>query len=188
MFFGSCNDHEFLKDGTGNRRFWPIDVGVQESSKSVWDDLPDEIDMIWAEAVERFRQGEALYLDEQGISKTAQDAQSGHRQVSIREGLIQDFVKKPVPQDFHAMKLSARRLFWAGSFEDKGDLVPRDRVCALEVWCECLDGDPKMMRRSDAKEINQILAEIPGAIRAKTALRFGYCGVQRGFLLQEPLE
>ena len=83
------------------------------------------------------------------------------------------------------MKLSARRLFWAESFEDKGDLVPRDRVCALEIWCECLDGDPKMMRRSDAKEINQILAGLPEAIRAKNALRFGYCGMQRGFLLTE---
>ena len=188
VFFGSCNDHEFLKDGTGNRRFWPVDVGAREALKSVWDDLPNEIDMIWAEAVERFRQGEALYLEEQGVNEAAQDAQSGHQQAGIREGLIRDFVKKPVPKDFHTMKLSVRRLFWAGSFEDKGDLVPRDRVCALEVWCECLDGDPKMMRRSDAKEINQILAGLPGAIRAKTVLRFGYCGAQRGFLLQEPLE
>ncbi len=58
VFIGTTNDREFLRDKTGNRRFWPIDVGVKTHSKSVFDDLNQyEIDQVWAEAVELWKAG-----------------------------------------------------------------------------------------------------------------------------------
>lgn len=52
VLFGTTNDDEFLKDSTGERRFWPIECGVQATKKSVFDDLTEEeVDQIWAEAV-----------------------------------------------------------------------------------------------------------------------------------------
>ncbi|UQT47306.1 hypothetical protein M5E87_20015 [Flavonifractor plautii] len=42
------------------------------------------------------------------------------------------------------------------------ELAPRDRVCALEVWCELLDGQKRDMRYSDTQEINSIIAAAPG--------------------------
>ena len=72
--------------------------------------------------------------------------------------------------------------------EEADELVTRDRVCALEVWCECLDGDPKYMRRSDVREINQILTKLKGVVRVDKPLRFGYCGVQRGFRVEDAFE
>ena len=36
-------------------------------------------------------------------------------------------------------------------------LVDRNRVCALEVWCEALDGKQKDIRYSDTAEINSII-------------------------------
>ena len=63
VFFGTCNQMDFLQDTTGNRRFWPVDVGEQPHSKTVWDDLtPEVIDQIWAEAKARWQMGEATYL------------------------------------------------------------------------------------------------------------------------------
>ena len=50
VFCGTSNEGEFLKDATGNRRFWPVDVGEHPAKKSVWKDLPQEVDQIWAEA------------------------------------------------------------------------------------------------------------------------------------------
>lgn len=187
VFFGSCNEHKFLRDLTGNRRFWPVDIERRVPAKEVWKDLPRELDQIWAEAVVRFKAGEPLFLPPD-LEAVAKEFQEGHREESIREGLIEDFIRKPVPENYGTMDLRTRRIFWSGVTDEVGPLVPRDRVCALEVWCECLDGDPKYMRRSDAREINQILANMKGVVRVDKAMRFSYCGVQRGFRVEDTLQ
>lgn len=183
VFFGSCNEHKFLRDLTGNRRFWPVDIEQRAPTKGIWKELPKELDQIWAEAVVRFKAGEPLFLPPD-LEQEAAAAQEGHQEASIREGLIEDFIRKPVPKNYGNMDLRTRRIFWSGVTEEAGELAPRDRVCALEVWCECLDGDPKYMRRSDVREINQILANQKGVSRVDKAMRFGYCGVQRGFRVE----
>lgn len=180
VFFGSCNKYDFLKDDTGNRRFWPVDCGVHEPLKSIWNDLPKEIDQIWAEAVVRYRMGEPLYFEGE-LDELAKSRQDEHKENNAKEGMILDFVAAGVPEKYSTMSLSARRMFWAGQMESSGTLMPRDRVCALEVWCELFNGDPKFMRRTDSQEINQILSNISGWHRTKTVKKFGYCGAQRGF-------
>lgn len=61
------------------------------------------------------------------------------------------------------------------------NLVDRDRVCALEVWCEALDGKQKEIRYSDAAEINGIIEACAEWEKTPGSVRFGYCGKQRGF-------
>lgn len=184
VFFGTCNNHDFLKDPTGSRRFWPVDAGVRPPKKDIWRDLPGEVDQLWAEAVQLWREGEPLYMDTPELDAAARAAQDQHREDSVKEGVIRDFIEKEVPSNYQTMPLATRRMFWAGSYgADDGDLVlrPREKVCALEVWCECFGGDPKNMRRVDAMEISQILAATPGWRRNKDKRRYGYCGMQRGF-------
>lgn len=36
VFIGTTNDRECLRDRTGNRRFWPIDVRVNTPTKDIW--------------------------------------------------------------------------------------------------------------------------------------------------------
>ena len=62
VFFGTTNTGDYLQDKTGNRRFWPVDVGLRPSVKSVWNDLDNELDQMWAEAMVLWRIGEPLYL------------------------------------------------------------------------------------------------------------------------------
>ena len=183
VFFGTTNSAEFLQDRTGNRRFWPVDVGVTSHSKKVWNDLDGEVDQLWAEAVMRWRMGEALYLDGE-LEKAARAVQESHRETSSREGFVMDFIERPVPEDWNSWSLDKRKMFWAGSFVETGtlNLVPRDRVCALEVWCEALDGRQKDMKYTDAVEINDILEAATGWTRSKNGIRCGYCGLQKGFL------
>lgn len=182
VFFGTSNDSEFLKDATGNRRFWPVDVGVHPARKSVWEDLPKEVDQIWAEAYTYYRLGEPLYLSKD-IEKMAECAQEEHREASSKEGLIRDFLERKVPYSWDRFDLSQRRQYWQGNLTlpENEPLVERDKVCAVEVWAECLGGDPKYIKRLDSMEINGVLTSIKGWKRNRSKRRYGPYGIQSGF-------
>ena len=181
VFFGTCNTYEFLNDLTGNRRFWPVDVGKLPPVKSVWSDLPQEVDQIWAEAVVRWLAEEPLYFDKPEMEQLARAEQDRHREANVKEGVIREFLDKKIPDNYYELPLSTRRTFWGGGMQTDSPLIQRNKVCALEVWCECFGGDVKNMRRADAMEINQILANLDGWERNSKTRRYGYCGTQRGF-------
>ena len=184
VFFGTTNDAEFLTDRTGNRRFWPLVVGARKATKSVWADLDNELDQLWAEAAMRFKIGEPLYLSGE-VEKAAKEQQESHRKTSTREGIIADFLEQKVPADWLSWKLEQRRMFWEGNAAFDGELVPRKKVCALEVWCEALGCDPRMIKNSDSTEINSIITGVNGWKRQPHPDRFGYCKQQRGFVKSE---
>ncbi|GFI44207.1 hypothetical protein IMSAGC018_01888 [Lachnospiraceae bacterium] len=60
-------------------------------------------------------------------------------------------------------------------------LMKREKVCAMEIWVECLNGEAKYMSRKDSMEINAILASATGWRRNKSKRRYGPHGIQRGF-------
>lgn len=182
VFFGTTNDREYLRDRTGNRRFFPIDVGVQPHTKSVFQDLDGERDQLWAEAVALWKAGEPLYLAPE-LEAAAREAQEDHREVSPREGIIRDFVERKIPEDWSTWSRVQRQAYWSGGIKGGVKLVDRERVCALEVWVEALNGDVKNMKYLDAKEINSVINEMPGWERAKNPVRLGAeYGKQRGFI------
>lgn len=55
VFVGTVNDTEFLKDTTGNRRFWPVAVAQQQPVDRTG--LKRDRDLLWAEAVCLFKAG-----------------------------------------------------------------------------------------------------------------------------------
>ena len=181
VFFGTSNAGEFLKDTTGNRRFWPVDVGLHPAKKSVWEDLPWERDQIWAEARVSWMLGEPLFLPKE-LESLATEQQERHREASGKEGIVLDFLEKRVTEDWDRRTVSERRMYWGGQQHGEMSQVPREKVCAVEIWVECLGQDPGKMKRSDAVEINGILANASGWQRCKTAKRFGCYGVQKGFI------
>ena len=182
IFFGTTNTAEYLQDTTGNRRFWPIDTGEQRRTKSVWRDLDPEIDQLWAEAYVRWQAGEPLYLTG-AIEEAAKAKQEEHREASSREGIVREFMERPVPDDWSKWPLDKRRMFWGGVTmgSDSPHLVPRDRICALEVWCEAFGGSIKEMKNTDTRELNAIMAATPGWQKIGGTLHFGPYGTQRGF-------
>ncbi len=177
-FFGTTNTDEFLRDRTGGRRFWPVDVGGGQTTKNIWQDLDGEIDQVWAEAVMRWRCSESLHLTGK-IEEDAKDEQERHREAGHMEGIINDFVEKPVPKEWRWWPLDKRRSFLHGDIKYEGELVPRDRICAMEIWCEALNGQMKDCTNRITREYNEILRTMQGWVPAN--INFGYCGKQRGF-------
>lgn len=183
VFFGTSNDFEFLKDQTGNRRFWPVDVGINEPTKSVWDDMPGEIDQIWAEAAWYYRLGEPLYLTGE-VEKIAKQMQEEHSEQSEKTGIIEEFLNIDIPENWNKLDLSARRQFYNGNLKlpDDVKLVARNKVCITEIWCECFNGDKRYLKKAEMAEIGKIMNNTPGWERSRNPLYFGPYGRQRGFI------
>lgn len=59
-FIGTTNESVYLRDVTGNRRFWPVQVGRVDAAR-----LRQDAPQLWGEAVHRFRQGSRWWIDDQ---------------------------------------------------------------------------------------------------------------------------
>ena len=183
VFFGTTNEFEFLRDKTGGRRFWPIDCAQQEPTKSVFRDLPDEVPQIWAEALMAWRMGETLYLDDTETEALARAAQEEHSVHSAKEGIIREFLEKEIPDNWDKLDLATRKRFWDGTFTPvECGMRKRDRVCAVEIWCEALGGEMKFFKQADAREINGILSRIDGWKRVSSMRAGAPYGMQRGYV------
>lgn len=184
IIVGTTNDKEFLKDVTGNRRFWPIDLEVQKPVKNIFKELPSEVDQIWAECLFYVSQGENLLLSEEAL-KLAEESQGRHREVNPKEGLILEFLDRPITEDWYRKDISERRDLMISDFKvPEGQEHYRDRVCVAEIYTECFKNfNIGMMKRQEATEINNILRGLPGWEPMKYPMKFGKgYGQQRGFL------
>ncbi len=182
VFAGTTNKSEFLKDETGNRRFWPVEVKKEGRTKNVFEDLPKELDQIWAEAVVLWRdKKEKLYLTDEE-EKLAQVEQEAHREVNEKEGLIINYLNTLLPEDWDDMDLFERRSFLQGADVIEGT-IQRDKVCVLEIWCECYEKNRADLKKSDSLEINGILSRLDGwSNEDKSRHYFPLYGRQRAYI------
>lgn len=166
VFFGTTNNHEFLRDSTGERRFWPVVLGVTTPTKSVFDDLtPDEVDQIWAEALTIYRAGN-LKKDMRGeAARLAREAQQAHKEVDPWYDDIFNFLEKPKPANWEDLDLIKRQLFMKGRFETAEELTYLiSKTRAKEIFAECLGKQITEMTWRDSKRICDVVRTIPGWI------------------------
>lgn len=158
IFIGTTNETQFLRDATGNRRFWVVDT-PNEPTRNLWDELtPETVRCIWAEAVELYRAGEALYLPRE-LEAAAREVQETYEEENPRAGIVQDYLERRLPADWDIMDLLARRQWLEGTQEGT---VPRTTVCTMEIWAEALGGNPDRLDRYAGKEIREIMERMPG--------------------------
>jgi predicted P-loop ATPase len=145
VFFGTTNNYDFLKDETGDRRYYPIDVNPQKATKSVDYDLNDEyIAQLWAEALFMFQQGESIYIQDRTVIDLAEQEQRKHFDESPLQSDIYNFLEILVPKDWYSMDLESRKMFIRAvqNGEDTARKLGRvgayrrDRVSVKEILCE----------------------------------------------------
>ncbi|MBW4863045.1 MAG: virulence-associated E family protein [Paeniclostridium sp.] len=187
VFFGTTNENEFLKDRTGNRRYWPLMVGVNKPLKNLFKDLnKNEINQIWAEALYLYKCGEKLIL-EGDVEREANLKQEQHLESNSKEGMIREFLNMKLPKSWDKMDIFERRIYIGegNGLREEGCII-RYKVCSAEIWVELFGGDMKMFYKGNAREINDILRKIDGWSALKNGagkLRFGKIyGVQRAFI------
>lgn len=157
VFIGTTNESQFLRDTTGNRRFWVVDT-PNEPTRDLWEDLtPETVRLIWAEAVEIYKTGETLYLP-RDLEEKAREVQEAYEEENPKAGLIIDYLDRLLPEGWDTLDIYSRRQ-WLET--DAVGTVKRRTVCTLEIWAEALNGNPDKLDRYAAKEIRDIMATLP---------------------------
>lgn len=183
IFIGTTEDDEFLRNINGNRRWWPVRCGLSKPERDVFRITQEDVDQIWAEAVELYREGEKLYLD-RALEQKAKDVRAVHIETDPREGIIAGYLSQELPANWEKMALMERRTWLQADPDDEFRTAPvdrRTRVCIAELWCECLEGNRRDLKDFQAKELHYLMKSIPGWKLAKgKKASFGpLYGVQR---------
>lgn len=160
---GTTNSTDgFLRDTTGNRRFWP--VPVKKGRLSVWDMTEETRSQIWAEAMIYVAEGETTYLDHE-LEREAARMQLNALEFDEREGEVAEYLETLLPDDWYSWDLSKRVDF----FQQRDVLSPnikgtmqRTRVSTKEIYCECLGLPWARFTRQDGDRIKTMLLRIGG--------------------------
>lgn len=86
VFVGTTNESDYLRDRTGNRRYWPIRCG-----RIRLDALQADRDQLWAEAVHTYRAGEPWHLSGDVVTLAAAE-QRGRVFVSELEADVAEYL------------------------------------------------------------------------------------------------
>ncbi len=182
IFIGTTNaENGYLRDTTGNRRFWPVKtpcVGARPS----WSITNEEVLQIWAEALVYHKAKEPLFLDKD-LAKFAVNEQREAMESDDREGLVREYLEKLLPENWSSISLYERRNFLNGG--DFGTTavgtIKRERVCNMEIWCECFEKERANLKRQDANEIASIMAKIDDWKKSDKKMSFGIYGIVSGY-------
>lgn len=152
VFFGTTNNYDFLKDETGDRRYYPVDVNLQKATKSVDIDLTTEyIAQLWAEALYLFQSGQSIYIKDKAVLELAVQEQRKHFDESPLQSDIYNFLEILIPQanEWYAMGLEGRKRYIKAvqNGEDTSrtlgytGVYKRDSISIKEIMCELYDYD-----------------------------------------------
>lgn len=162
VIVGSTNaESGFLRDITGNRRFWPVRISGN-GKKKAWQMSVYDVEQIWAETLVLYEKGEKLYLEGDDVH-LATSEQDDAMESDEREGLVRTYLDTLLPEDWDTMSAYERRNFLNGSEfggESHVGTVERTLVCNMEIWCECFGKEAAAMKPADSYAIAGIMKKI----------------------------
>lgn len=179
VIFGTTNEREFLKDFTGNRRFWIVDGGKQTPKYSIFTDLTEDIvKAIWAEMIHAHKHTDEGLEPSAEVLKELEKVQESHIEEDTFTDSITDYINTPVPKDFRLIRTRAERssyfaLYNAACEDESGKLMEelvkqygelsvenREYVCVQEIWEEALNGAGKDIDALTRRRIGGVLRQL----------------------------
>jgi len=153
VFFGTVNETGYLRDPTGGRRFWPMEMAEGSRVDIEW--IAANRDQLWAEADARFASGERWWLEdeawelatERAAAETVEDPWAD----MIRAHLV-DRLAEP-------------------NFDDEP--VPSETRIATTELLQAVGCGGGRARQVESKRIRRIMQHEVGGWRYKKALRIG---------------
>ena len=163
IFFGTTNSQNgYLRDITGNRRFWTVKTPGTSKMKP-WQLTQEDVNQIWAEVLVLVERGEDIYLDPY-LEKLSQIEQSEAMEQDDREGLVISYLNLLLPEKWDEMDIYTRQEYIRdpdSPTQPKGTIL-RSSVSNLEIWCECFGKRKEDIKPSDSYAIAAIMLRIPG--------------------------
>ncbi|HUM84877.1 MAG TPA: virulence-associated E family protein [Lachnospiraceae bacterium] len=132
IIIGTVNgERGYLRDITGNRRFWVVKLSQTDPHKR-WTVDKATRDQIWAEAKEYYEVGEKLYLEDEYLGE-AVEAQKNAMEEDDRSGLVEKYLDTPVPKNWYELDLFARKQWLSG---ERNPLIPIGSTAASDFGSE----------------------------------------------------
>ena len=183
VFFGTTNsENGYLRDITGNRRFWNVKVSGKSKYKP-WDMTKEVVEQIWAEVILLAKAGEKLYLDP-SLESFAQEEQREAMEQDDREGIVREYLDMLLPDAWDDMDMYRRRDY----FRDPTDptrpegVRKRTEVSNLEIWCECFGKPKEDIKSSDSYAIAAIMKRLKDWEKTDVRKRIPAYGQQRVYI------
>ena len=162
VFFGTTNSMGgFLRDVTGNRRFWTVECSGK-SRKKPWELDAETVAQIWKEAFGYLNESPLTLPPE--LEQEAAERQREALEEDDYQGMVESYLNTPLPENWLLASYAERVGYYQmPHLTTLGPgLYPRDTVCNLEIWCECLGRPREQMCKKDSARITMIMARIPG--------------------------
>ena len=153
IFVGTTNDYTFLVDKTGNRRYLPVILNLDNGDLFRREaDVKEYILQCWREALVLFNQQKTYLTIPYKYMSLVEEAQSSVLEDDPKVGLIEAYLDS----------------------KEVGD-----RVCGLEIFTKCLNDIKKNYGTGAAKEISRYMAYHKNWKRCNSTARFETYGVQK---------
>lgn len=131
VFCGTTNEDTYNQDATGGRRYWPFIVRHPIDVPGIVADR----DQLWAEAVHRYRAGEAWHLEDEALQDIARAEQGKRFKASV----------------------------WLADIEDH--LIGKTEVTVADILTDCLDKPKAQQTQRDMNEVVRCLQHLGWRIR-----------------------